>query len=56
MKAGGALGRVLARLGAALDGRAEMPERESQNRPESLMDSNMKGSKGVGLDGQHGPA
>lgn len=56
VKAGGALGRVLARLGAALDGRAEMPERESQNRPESLMDSNMKGSKGVGLDGQHGPA
>lgn len=56
VKAGGALGRVLARLGAALDGRVEMSERESQNRPEPLMDSNMKGIKGVGLDGQQSPA
>jgi hypothetical protein len=49
---GGALGRVLAKLGAALDGR----ERESQNNPEPPPESFERSIQGVGLDGQHVPA
>jgi hypothetical protein len=49
---GGALGRVLAKLGAALDGR----ERESQNNPEPPPESFERSTRGVGLDGQHVPA
>lgn len=36
---GGALGRALARLGAAIDGRERMVERESHHGPEPLPDS-----------------
>lgn len=56
VKADGALGRVLARLGAALDGRAADDERESQNQPEPLMDSHVKAINGVGLVGQQSSA
>lgn len=47
--AGGALGRILAKLGAAIDG----VECESQKGPEPLLDSYIQGKTGVGLDGQH---
>lgn len=36
---GGALGRVLARLGAAIDGQGAVAVCESQNNPQPLMDS-----------------
>lgn len=49
---GGALGRVLAKLGARIDA----AERESQNDPEPLLNSSDKGINGVGLDGRQSPA
>ena len=45
---GGALGRVLASLGARIDSIAC----ESQNHPQPLLDSYVMGSSGVGLNGQ----
>jgi Helix-turn-helix domain len=47
---GGALGRVLAKLGAALD--AKEQQRESHDDPQPLTDSSVKTIKGVGLTGQ----
>lgn len=44
---GGALGRVLARLGAALDAAEGTHERESQNHPQPLLDSNIKEHKAL---------
>jgi hypothetical protein len=45
---GGALGKVLAKLGARIDGR----ECESQNHPEPLLDSYLKGPKVDDLAGR----
>ena len=45
---GGALGKVLAKFGARIDGR----ECESQNHPEPLLDSYLKGPKVVDLAGR----
>lgn len=57
---GGALGRVLAKLGAALDVRAVLSERESHDDPQPLQDSFMTESKSLDLVGRHmqpdGPA
>lgn len=44
----GQLAKILARIEAALDTK----ERESQNHPQSLMDSYIKRTNGVGLAGQ----
>lgn len=51
---GGALGRVLAKLGAALDHRDSIG-RESHDDPQPLLDSFEKGSNDVGLVGQRRP-
>ena len=48
----GPLGKILARLGAAIDAQ----ERESQIDPQPLMDSYIIGRNGVGLVGQHSNA
>lgn len=48
----GALRKILAKLGAAIDTK----ERESQSDPEPLTDSYINRLKGVGLDGQHSNA
>lgn len=48
---GGALGRALAKLGAAIDGR-QPAGRESHDDPQPLPDSYMKGTDGVGLVGR----
>ena len=52
---GGALGRVLAKLGAALD-RRDDGKRESHDDPQPLMESFERGPNDVGLDGQRHPA
>ncbi|MFV1920927.1 hypothetical protein VPH46_16075 [Sphingomonas sp. MJ1 (PH-R8)] len=49
---GGALGKVLAKLGARIDGQ----ERESQNHPEPLLDSNLKAKMDADLVGRRRPA
>ncbi|MFD1789232.1 helix-turn-helix domain-containing protein [Sphingomonas floccifaciens] len=49
---GGALGRVLAKLGAALDAK----ERESHSDPQPLLMSIEQGQADVGLDGRQRPA
>lgn len=49
---GGALGKVLARLGASLDRQVIDTRRESQNHPQPLLNSYKTGTKGVGLAGQ----
>lgn len=46
---GGALGKVLAKLGAALDRRDMKPECESQNQPQPLPDSIYSSQYSVGL-------
>ncbi|MBO9726096.1 MAG: helix-turn-helix domain-containing protein [Novosphingobium sp.] len=53
---GGALGKALARLGAALDRDLELNKRESQSDPQPLPDSYIKTNYRVGLAGQHGLA
>lgn len=50
-RVGGALGRVLAKLGAALD-RRDDAERESHDDPQPLLDSFERSSNDVGLVGQ----
>lgn len=50
---GGALGKVLARLGAALDRDLPGKKRESHDDPQPLPDSYKTELSGVGLDGQH---
>lgn len=49
----GPLGRALARLGAAIDARPMIPERESHSDPEPQLESIEQGNDGVGLGGQH---
>lgn len=46
----GALAKILARIEAAIDRRELDPKRESQNHPQPLMDSFVKGESGVGLN------
>lgn len=48
----GPLGKALARLGAAMDRAIHLQERESQEEPQTLLDSYIKETSGVGLDGQ----
>lgn len=51
---GGALGRVLAKLGAALDAKDHKEQQcESHDDPQPPMDSFVEPIKRVGLDGQH---
>ena len=51
---GGALGRVLAKLGASIDRQVEQQaECESQKGPEPLSDSICSRESGVGLVGRH---
>lgn len=50
---GGALGRVLAKLGAALDRRDMQSQCESQNQPQPLLHSICSRRYGVGLNARH---
>lgn len=49
----GALAKVLARLEVALDRQETGMERESQNHPQPLTKSYIRGANGLGLIGQH---
>lgn len=54
---GGPLGRMLARLGAAIDGTVAFdPERESHSDPEPLPQFTQQGIESVGLVGRQSPA
>lgn len=50
---GGALGRVLAKLGARIDARDKAAQCESQKRPQPLLDSICSRKNSIGLVGRH---